>query len=575
MMKWLSQYIPVLDWARNYERNSFKYDLIAGITVGIILIPQGMAYAWIAGLPPEYGLYASLLPGFIYSLLGTARYLSVGPVAMDSLIVATSISAMAVNSTEEYIALAILLAFMVGALQLIFGLVKLGFIVNFLSRPVIIGFTSAAAIIIAFNQFKYVFGVDIPRNTQIQLLVEDLWKSMDSIHFLTMASGCVAIILSLVMRAIDKRIPWTLILLVFGTVLVYSSPFFRELAVVGNVPAGLPEFKPPRLNWADFTSLLPAAFALAVVGITEATSIAKASEEKSQDAHHNADQELVAIGTSNLIGSFFQSFVVTASYSRSAVYQTTGNKTHLAQFISAIMILVTLLFLTDLFYYLPEVILATIIIVAVFGLVAIKPAINWWKTDKREFFLYAASLVVTMTVGIMEGIVVGVLLSLLMLILRATKPHMAVVGKIQGEGNIYRNVKRFANVTVDPEIMIVRFDESLFYANVGYFRERLIAMEKERKEQITTIIINGSGINSVDATAIYELKRMLLYYNKRQIKILFAELKGPVRDAFRKYHLYRVCGEENFFVNVENAVAYSKGLDFEAKGKIARQSNPD
>ena len=537
------------------------------------MIPQGMAYAWIAGLPPEYGLYASLVPTLIYSLLGTARFLSVGPVAMDSLILATSITAIGVSSPEEYIGLAILLGFMVGALQMLMGIVKFGFIVNFLSRPVIVGFTSAAAIIIGFNQFKYILGVEVPRNTQIHVLLKDLYNSLDKVDTFTLICGLVAIALSLVIRFINKKIPWALILLVAGTLLVYIFPYFQQLSYVGAIPEGLPEVTTPKFNWEDVRALLPAAIALAIVGFTEAVSIAKANEEKSQDASHRADQELIAIGASNLVGSFFSSFVVTASYSRSAVAQNVGNKTHLAHLISAIVILVTLLFLTDWFFYLPEVVLATIIIVAVLGLVVVKPAVNWWKTDKREFLLYLTALVTTLTVGIMEGILVGVVMSLLMLIYRATKPHLAVVGKIEGEGNIYRNIARFDNVLVDPEILIVRFDESLFYANISYFREKLIELEKQRETEIKAIIIDGSGINSVDATAIYELKRMLVYYRKREINVMFAALKGPVRDVFKKNRIYNLCGDENFFVNVENAVACCKGDEFDSKGKIARQAN--
>lgn len=539
------------------------------------MIPQGMAYAWIAGLPPEYGLYASLVPTFIYSLLGTARFLSVGPVAMDSLILSTSIMAMGVNSPEAYIGLAILLAFMVGGLQILMGVAKLGFIVNFLSRPVIVGFTSAAAIIIAFNQFKYILGVEVPRNIQVHLLAKDLYNSLDQLDVFTVVCGLFAITFSLVIRFINRKIPWALILLVLGTVLVYSSSYFQQLSYVGDIPAGLPEIGAPTFNWEDMKSLLPAAIALAIVGFTEAISIAKANEEKAQDVSHRADQELIAIGSANMIGSFFSSFIVTASYSRSAVAQNVGNKTHLAHLISSIVILVTLLFLTDWFFYLPEVVLATIIIVAVSGLVAVRPAINWWKTDKKEFLLYLTALVTTLTVGIMEGIVVGVVMSLLMLIYRATKPHLAVVGRIEGEDHLYRNVDRFDNVLVDPEILIVRFDESLFYANIGYFREKLIELEKQREVAIETIIIDGSGINSVDATAIYELKRMLTYYRKREIKVMFAELKGPVRDSFKKNRIYHLCGEENFFVSVENAVAHCKGADYDSLNNIARQANLD
>ncbi|MCG8576277.1 MAG: sulfate permease [Flavobacteriales bacterium] len=573
-MNWLSRYIPILNWAKNYQSSWFKGDLVAGITVGVLLIPQGMAYAWIAGLPPEYGLYASLVPTFIYSILGTSRHAGVGPVAMDSLIVATSIGLMAAEGSYQYIQLAILLGFMVGVLQLLFGIIKLGFIVNFLSRPVITGFTSAAALIIGINQFKYILGVDVSRSSQIHQLLHDLYFVLGDINWVSFTFGLVAIATILLLKRFSKAIPSALVLVVVGTALVYFVGFFQDnMAVIGDIPEGLPALTTPDLKWDDIKFLIPAAFALSIIGFTEAISIAKSAEEKSEESHTKPNQELIAIGTSNIIGSFFSSYIVTASFSRTAVNQSSGNKTPLAGMISALIILLTLLFLTDLFYFLPEVILAAIIIVAVFGLISIKVPMMWWKTDKKEFALYLITLVVTGTVGIKEGIFVGVVVSLLLLVLRATKPHVAVMGKISGEGNLYRNVDRFDNVTVDPEILIIRFDEGLYYANINYFRDKLLELENDRSEEVKTIIVDSSGINSIDSTAIYEIKRMIISYKKREVTILFSGLKGPVRDEFKKHKIYSMLGEDHFFVSIENAVAYSKNEAFEAKGKIARQSN--
>lgn len=572
-MNVLRKIFPVLDWAASYEKAWFKGDLMAGLTVGVMLIPQGMAYALIAGLPPEYGLYASLIPLVVYSLLGTSRQLAVGPVAMDSLFVAITVSAMAVAGSEHYIELAILLALMIGAMQLVFGLIRLGFLVNFLSRPVVVGFTTAAALIISLNQVKYIFGTPIPRSNQVHTLVMNIGEALGNIHPATFIFGVLAIGLILAMKKWAKKIPSSLVLVVIGTLLVYALGWHESgISVVGVIPSGLPVPQVPSFTSEEVMSLLPAAFALSLIAFMEAISVAKAIESRQDQYKINANQELIALGLSNIVGSLFRSYPVTGGFSRTAVNYDAGAKTGLAGIISAAVILITLLFLTDLFYFLPHVVLAAIIIVAVSGLIDLVVPVKLWKTDKKEFAMYAVTLITTATVGIMEGIIVGVLLSLVLLIYKVSTPHMAVVGKFPGT-NLYRNVERFIEVDIDPEILILRFDARLFYANMNYFRDHLVQFEQQKGEQLKAIIIDGSGINSIDSSAIEMVKKLIENYQKRNILLLFSGLKGPVRDVFQQHEIYATNGEDHFFVNIENAEKYAKGEIFDPQNTVARQSN--
>lgn len=565
--------IPSISWVKNYKKSQFKGDLAAGLTVGIMLIPQGMAYSMIAGLPPVYGLYAALVPILIYALLGTSRQLSVGPVAMDSLFVAATVSVMAIPGSPHYIELAIALALMMGAAQLLFGLIRLGFLVNFLSKPVIVGFTSAAALVILFNQFGNLLGINLIQTNQLHILLIDFYEKISTVHVYTLIFAITGISFIVILKKIQKKIPAGLVLVFLATLITYLFHLEQSgIQIVKEVPAGFPDAAVPTFSWSEFKALLPAAIALALIAFMEAYTVSRTIEEKKGLQEVDANKELIALGSANMVGSFFSAFPVTGGFSRTAVNNEAGAKTPFAGVIAAFVILLALLFLTDLFYYLPKVSLAVLILVAVIGLIDLKSPRHWWRTDTLEFLMYAVTLLSTLFIGIQQGIFIGVILSLVVLVYKVSNPHMAIVGKIPGT-NLYRNVERFSTVELDPEVLVVRFDAGLFYANADYFRDKLFEFEKTKKGKLKAIIVDSSGINSIDSTSVYMIRKLLIHYKRKKVKLLFSGLIGPVRDKFNQNRIYTDLGEEFFFVNISEAERYLKGEPLEFGGDVSRQSN--
>jgi len=343
----LKQFIPALSWLPNYKKENLKGDISAGLTVGVMLIPQGMAYAMIAGLPPIYGLYASTIPLIIYALLGTSRQLAVGPVAMVSLLTAAGIGTLAEGGTETYILLAVTLAFLVGLIQFLLGLFKLGFLVNFLSHPVISGFTSAAALIIGLSQLKHLLGIDIPRSHHVHEILLNAFERFDEINWLIFAVGIGGILIIKGIKLINKAIPGPLMAVLFGTLAVWGFGLAeRGVKIVGEVPSGLPGFSLPTLDMDTLKILIPIALTIALVSFMESIAVAKAIQAKHRDYKVLPNQELIALGMANIGGSFLQSYPTTGGFSRTAINDQSGANTGLASIISAGLIILTLLFLT-------------------------------------------------------------------------------------------------------------------------------------------------------------------------------------------------------------------------------------
>jgi SulP family sulfate permease len=568
-MKKIKELIPILEWLPNYNSSRLKGDFIAGITVSIILIPQGIAYALIAGLPPIYGLYCALVPQLVYAIFGSSRQVAIGPVAMDSLIVATGVSTLALAGSDSYIAIAILLAFMVGSIQFLLGVFRLGFIVNFLSKPVISGFTSAVALTIGINQFRNLFGVDFVQSDQIQYVLEDIWFNIIDFNSHTTVIGLTSVGVIIFLRKINKKIPNALLVVVVGILTIrYFGDEFSDVAIVKDIPSGLPSFSFPEMDISQMRELLPIALTLVMVGYLETISIGKSLEAKQDEYKLRPNQELIALGLSNIIGSWFKAYPSTSSFSRSAINQESGATTGMASLVSVVMVLLTLLFLTPLFYHLPKTVLAAIIIVAVFGLVNAKEAIFLWKANNLDFWLLVVTFFSTLLFGIEYGIMIGVGLSLIILIFRTSRPYVAELGKVP-DSDFYRNRERFNEVILDDEVLVFRFDAQLFYANSSYFIETLELMVEEKGPRLKLIVLDAESINRVDSTGVEMLKERIRFYHKKNILFYFAGVKGPVRDHLFRGKILDIITLDHFYMRVNGAVNYYKTGEKEYQNKYA------
>ncbi len=571
----IKRFFPILSWITKYNRVFLFNDFVAGLTLGVMLVPQGMAYAMIAGMPPIYGLYAALVPQVVYALTGTSRQLAVGPVAMDSLLVAAGIGILQLSSIEGYIATVLFLTLIIGGLQLVLGFLKMGFFVNFLSKPVISGFTSAAAILIGLGQIKHVLGVDFPQSSKIHTLVIGILGSFDQLHTYTLVLGAVAILFILLMNKINKRIPTPLLVVILGILSVlFLGLESKGIRIVGEIPKGLPVFQTPNIQFEKLGQLIPIAITVALFGFMESISIAKTVEEKHPEYELDANQELRALGLSNLLGSFFQSFPVSGSFSRTAINEQAGAKTGMALIFSALLIAFTLLFLTPLFYNLPNAVLGAIIIVAVFKLVDIKYPIVLFKNRKDEFFLLMITFFMTLFIGLVEGILLGVLLSLLLLVYRISHPHIAVLGKIK-ETEYFKNIARFPKeVDIEEDKLVIRFDAQLYFGNKDYFKKELYKHIKMKGPKLKYVILNAEAINYIDSSAAITLKRIVEDLKQKNIQFLIAGAIGPTRDIFYTSGLIDIIGKENLFIRTFEAVEYcaSNNVKSKIQERISLQS---
>lgn len=571
----MRKFFPFVDWMPEYHKSYLVKDLVAGLTVGIILIPQGMAYAMVAGLPPVYGLYASVFPLLVYMFLGTSRQLAIGPVAMDSLLVAAGLGALAITGVENYIAMAIFLAFMVGSIQLLLGFLRMGFLVNFLSRPVISGFTSGAACIIIFSQLKHLLGVDIARSSKMHELTYNVLQKVGDTNPYDFAIGVIGIIVIVVLKKWSKKIPSVLIVVVLGVLAVYLMDLQEYgVQIVGEIPKGLPSFKLPDFDFEKGMALWPMALTLALVGYLETISIGKSMEDKNKEDRIDANQELVALGASNIVGSFFQAYPVTASFSRSAISGDAGGKTNGFALFSVIMVVVTLLFLTPLFYYLPNAVLASIIMVSVFGLIDFGYPKTLLKYRKDEYVVLMLTFLITLFVGIKEGVLIGVLISLLLMVYRISKPHFAVLGRVRGS-DYYKNINRFGeDIEIRDDLLIVRFDSQLFFGNKNYFKKKLMQEVNAKGKALKGVILNAEPMNYIDSTAANMLISVIEELHHRDIQFYIAGAIGPIRDIIFSSGIIEVLGKDYLFVRTKEAVACFNNPESirETNQKIAHQT---
>lgn len=552
----IQAYIPILEWLPTYSRAQFRGDLPAGLTAGVLLIPQSIAFAMIAGVPPIYGLYASTMPMILYAIFGTCRQLSVGPVSIVSLLTFASVSTMAQPESWQYVQLTITLSLVVGVIQILVGLFQLGFLVNFLSHPVISGFTSASAVIIAIGQFKHILGVSLEKEAYVYQAIGSIIHQMNYVNGYALSIGIGSIALILILRKIHKSIPAPLLVVALGVLLTWGLHLTEYgVKIVGYIPSGLPIPMVPPTDWLNIRRLLPSAFIIAMVSFVESIAIAKAMQHRHRDYKVRPNQELLALGIAKIGAAFFQAFPTTGGFSRTAVNEQAGAQTGMAAIISSLLVIITLLFLTPLFYYLPHAALGAVIIMAVWRLIDFKEARYLLKSDLADFIMMMVTFLGTLFIGVEEGIGLGVILSLAVMIYRSTRPHLAVLGRI-ADTNVYKNVGRFDDLEVRPDLLIIRFDAQLYFANVNFFENRLDQLVSQKGEALRAIILNAESINRIDSSGFHLLLDLQEVFRSRQVEFFFTNVQGPVRDMLTRSGFINKIGRAHFFLHVQEAVDY-------------------
>lgn len=547
----LSRLMPAWRSYPSYRRADLGLDVIAGVTVAVMLVPQAMAYAMLAGLPPVVGLYASTVPMAIYALLGTSRQLSVGPAAMDSLLVLAGVSLVATPGTAAYISAAVTLMLMVGAMQFALGLLRAGVVVNFLSQPVVSGFMSAAALIIGSSQLGNLLGVRLPRSTFVFDTLREAIGRMDQLNLPTLVLGAASVAVLVVLQRYARRVPRALVVVVGGTLAVWLLDLdARGVAIIGDVPGGLPPFAVPGLDMETLAKLAPVALTLALVGYMEAISVARFFARKHK-YNIDADRELIALGAANMGGAFFGGFPVTGGLSRAAVNDQAGARTPVSALVTAALMVLTLLALTSLFHMLPRAILAAIIMVAASGLINVVDVRRLWRTDRVDLCLLLLTFATTLALGIQTGILVGIGVSIFTFVARRTHPHCAELGRVPGEG-VWRDLEEIPDAQAEPGVLVLRFDVSFYFGNVQFLRDRM--QGAMQRDDLRGIVLDMYSVNAMDSSAATVLDALFDELAARQIDLRLAAVKGPVRARIRRSSALSDTFEDRIHLTVEKAV---------------------
>lgn len=577
MSQTLERFIPALRWLKPYNRDVFGGDLAAGIITAILLIPQAMAYSALAGLPPEIGLYASIAPPILYALFGSSRTLAVGPVAVASLMVAYALSSVAAQGSENYLAAAIVLSLMIGVCFLIIGVLRLGLLTEFLSHPVMSGFTSAAALLIAFSQLTPFAGFEeklIFSDFASLTFLTDIWQRINgptlligalSLGLLYLARKKLEKLISLIpaLKSLAPGLSKTgpLLVLTFATVSVamFDLATQGQVKVIGTIPEGLPSLHIIDFNLDLIRELAPSAILITLISFVESVAIAKVLASKRRQKL-DVNQEAWGLGFANLGSGLTGGSPVCGGFSRSVVNFSAGANTQMAAIITACLIGLTLAFFTPLFYYVPKTVLAAIILVAILELVDIKGFLKNLTYDKADGAAEGATFLAVLFFGIEAGLTVGIAMSLGLYIWRSSRPHVAIVGQV-GDTEHFRNVLRH-KVKTYPHLLALRIDESLFFANASYL-ENYILTEVANQPELQDVLLICSAINSIDGSALHTLELLHEELGDSGVELHFAEVKGPVMDRLQETKLFKTDDTTRVFLST-----------FDAFKTLAQKGNP-
>lgn len=554
------RYLTFLQWLPRYNRRLFGGDLVGGITIAVVLIPQAMAYSVLAGLSPVHGLYASLVPLVLFSLLTTARHVAIGVTAVDMILLSAGVGLFAEKGTGEYLALVVMLTLMVGLIQVAFGFLRLGFIVNLLSMPVVTGFTTAAILFIAASQVGNLAGATISTEGRslfdmVATFGPVLRDSQPLALAVGLASAAVLIAVRVWARRVPaaRRVPGALIVVTITTLLAwYFGWHAGGLPTVGEVPRGLPALVFPPVRLTSIGDLLPTALTLALIQFVTVISVGRLYAGK-HGYPIRANRELVSVGAANLGAGIFQGLPVSGSLSRSAIGDQSGVQTPIANVVAAAVVLVTLLVLTPAFSNLPIPALAAIIIVSSLALIDLGAWRRLVRVKLVDGLLAGITLVATVSIGLHQGLLAGVAASVVAIVYRISKPNVAILGKLPGTRS-YRNVKRYPEAERDDDILIIRIDASFSFANADFLRDLLLDGAGPVKESTHAVVVDMSSVNDLDTTAVAVLRFVADTLQERGIRLLLAGTKSAIEDTLRRAGLYDQLGHDSFFLSPHRAV---------------------
>ena len=561
--KTITKWLPIVGQLEDYSRDKCISDVIAAVVVTVMLIPQSLAYAILAGLPPQYGLYASILPIVIYSLLGTSTSLAVGPVAIASIMTASALSSVVDTGLVSYVEGAITLAFLSGAILFVMGLLKFGFVANFLSHSVVSGFITASCLIIALGQLRHLLGVNAAGDTFFELSTS-LLESLNATNTPTLMIGGASLLFLVATRKYAVRILKLLgakkivavsvarmspIFAVIATTVVVASFSLNEqgVAIVGEVPAGIAEFSLPSINLAVLQALFLPAFFIAIIGYVESISVGRTLGAK-RNERVDSNQELIALGGSNIASGFAGAFPVTGGFSRSVVNYDAGAQTQFAGIYTALGIAVASMMLTPYLFYLPIAMLAATIVVAVLALIDLSIFKHTWHFSKSDFIAVIITVLFTLAAGVEAGVGAGIVVSIALHLYHTSKPHVAEIGLVPDTGH-FRNIKHY-QVDLIPKTVSLRIDESLIFSNANYLESYVYDILAERPET-QNIILHFGAVNTIDFSGI----EMMLSLNKqllgRGVKLHLSEVKTPVKQLLKKANLISALGGELYMSHLQ------------------------
>ena len=565
---WVRRASPLAERLATYDRETLFNDLIGGSVVAVMLVPQAMAYAMLAGLPPQVGLYASILPLILYALFGSSNVLAVGPVAMVSLLVASGVGTMATPGSAEYLSLCLTLAAMVGVIQILMAMLKFGFLLNFISHPVIRGFTSAAAIVIAFSQLKYLLGIEVPQTELPYQTIVATLRSLPTIEWATFAIGLTSCGLllagSFALTPLLNRLglsrfwagilprftPLIVVALGVAAISLFHWDTNRGVNIVGEIPSGLPRLTMPDFSIDTLIKLGPLALVIGLVGFLESYSVAKALAGRRREKVH-PNREMVALGIADLGASITGGFPVTGGFSRSVVAENAGIRTPMGSIITAIIVAVSVLLLPEYFHHIPRAVLAAIILVAVISLIDFRVPLGLWKFSRPDALAWLVTFVAVLFLGIEHGILAGITATAMLLMWRVSRPFVTKVGRIAGTEH-FRNVDRF-EVETHPEVIAFRVDASLIFANAPFVEDYVLGLVADHPD-VNSLLLIATGVNDIDATGIELFNSLRVELHDAGVGFYLSDVKGPVTDRLREAGFDETFMNCNLFLNADEAM---------------------